>query len=70
MSKRRKHLKAKNIGRGGQSRVTARSSAARRARPEKAEKDFAETVAGNPFYLFAYTGILLAVAWALKLIFA
>jgi len=62
MSKRRKHLKAKNIGRSGQSRVTARSSPTRRAKPGKAEKDFAE----NPLYFFAYTVILLAVGWALK----
>ena len=68
MTKRRKHLKAKNIGKSGQATVT-QSSPAKRARPGKAEKDFAETVAGNPFYLFAYTGLLLAVMWAVKLIF-
>jgi len=68
MSKRRKHIKAKNV-KGGQVNVTTKSAAMRRARKAVAESDALGDFVASPIKISIYTAVFFAACFLIKWLF-
>lgn len=68
MSKRRKHIKAKNV-KGGQVNVTTKSAAMRKARKAVTESDALGDFVASPRKIILYTAGIIAACFLIKWLF-